>query len=568
MPASMTGPQGGDPPTSLLLVDQGAATTNVTLFAGASILRLIGGMTIPHGGSPEAVGELLAAAIPVATNTNRARHHAVYYGGSADLPRAALRISSAFHLPVVVIDIGAAAGRFAAATPGRLGTAIELDAAALSPRQATERRRRTDFVIASVGGTSRARIADQLGDLSDAPLRDRSPEADRTRTAATAGAISRLGEELRLRGEAIEQGSLIVVTGFAARMIAEGLLSLESLAPILPIGRSRVLLDPFATAGALGSIDLAEGLATQLICDPRGDLLLPGGDLLCLDGGGVEVSVDGRATMLGDDEALHLPIGIGEVAHVELRRGDTFVEAHLSGGVGGAAIVVGAPPPRVALHPLPSESARFEPISAPIQLLPAAPGGRDLIAGRRLLGDAVTGNVVSLMGDPDSRGWEAARAAGILAVANASPETVLRARAVGVRGLIVGSLSDGEIEALSGSLDRRIAAAVATLPFGLLVLAARSAPGEGAAKLIERLDGAEVSFSAEPPGLVARGRVVRDASDAPRGVDVAIVGGQHVGRRGYWRGIADQRSGDPIAAIEFDGVIVGLPLGDVQRLDA
>ena len=106
MPASMTGPQGGDPPTSLLLVDQGAATTNVTLFAGASILRLIGGMTIPHGGSPEAVGELLAAAIPVATNTNRARHHAVYYGGSADLPRAALRISSAFHLPVVVIDIG------------------------------------------------------------------------------------------------------------------------------------------------------------------------------------------------------------------------------------------------------------------------------------------------------------------------------------------------------------------------------------------------------------------------------------------------------------------------------
>ena len=105
-------------------------------------------------------------------------------------------------------------------------------------------------------------------------------------------------------------------------------------------------------------------------------------------------------------------------------------------------------------------------------------------------------------------------------------------------------------------------------PFGLLVLAARSAPGEGAAKLIERLDGAEVSFSAEPPGLVARGRVVRDASDAPRGVDVAIVGGQHVGRRGYWRGIADQRPGDPLAAIELDGVIVGLPLGDVQRLDA
>ena len=207
-------------------------------------------------------------------------------------------------------------------------------------------------------------------------------------------------------------------------------------------------------------------------------------------------------------------------------------------------------------------------VSAPIDLLPEASGGSDLIAGRRLLGDAAAGRVVAVTGDPDSRGWEAARVAGILAVAEASPETVLRARAVGVRGLIVGSLSDGEIEALSSSLDRRIAAAVATLPFGLLVLGARSASGEGAARLIERLDGAEVSFSADPPGLIARGRVVRDASDAPRGADVAIIGGQHAGRRGFWRGIVDLRPGDPIAAIELDGAITGMPLGEIQRLEA
>ena len=172
------------------------------------------------------------------------------------------------------------------------------------------------------------------------------------------------------------------------------------------------------------------------------------------------------------------------------------------------------------------------------------------------------------MGDPDSRGWEAAREAGILAVAKASPETVLRARAVGVRGLIVGSLSDGEIEALSGSLERRIAAAVATLPFGLLVLAARSASSEGAAPLISQLDGADVGLSADPPGLVVRGTMVRDAGQGPRGADVAIVGGPYAGRRGYWRGLADPRPGDPIAAIEVEGAIIGLPLGEVQRLDA
>ena len=399
-------------------------------------------------------------------------------------------------------------------------------------------------------------------------MRDRSPEGDRTRTAAVAGAIARLGEELRSGGVSIEQGSIIVVTGFAARLIADSVLPLASLAPLLPIGRSRVLLDPFATAGALGSMDLPEEHAAELIRDPRGDLLLPGGDLLCIDGGGIQVSVDGLVTPLDDDAVSHLSLVIGEVARIEIRRGGVSGEALLSGGVGGATIVVGTPSLRVALHPAPSGSTRIDPISAPITLLPEAPGGSDLIAARRLLGDEVAGRVVALSGDPDSRGWEAARDAGILAVAKASPETVLRARAVGVRGLIVGSLSDGEIEALSGSLDRRIAAAVATLPFGLLVLAARSASGDGAAQLIERLDGAEVTFSSEPPGLVARGRVVRDASDAPRGADVAIVGGQHVGRRGYWRGIADPRPGDPIAAIELDGVIIGLPLGDAQRLDA
>ena len=558
----------GDPSASILLVDDGAATTNVTLVAGAPTRRLVGGMTLPRGGSPEAVRELLAIADRESSRATPARGPAIIRGGSAELPRAAFRIATALGLPVALVDIGATSGRYASAAPGQLGAAIDLAAAALSPRQAIERRRRADVVIASIQATSRAMVADQLGDLCDAPLRDRSPHADRIRTAAAVGALSRLGEELRAVDIAIEQGSLVVVTGFAARNIADGRMPLASLAPLLPIGRSRILLDPFATAGPLGSAEFGDGQAVEFIRDRCGELFHPGGDLLCIEEGEIVVSVDGRSAPLGVGEVLSVPVAMGEVVHAEIRRGDAIAEAHLSGGVGGAAIVVGVPTIAVALNPAPSETAMPSPYPAQIGLIAPLPGGRDLIPGRRLLGDSVSGRVVALMGDPDSRGWEAAREAGILAVAKASPETVLRARAVGVRGLIVGSLSDGEIEALSGSLERRIAAAVATLPFGLLVLAARSASSEGAAPLISQLDGADVGLSADPPGLVVRGTMVRDAGQGPRGADVAIVGGPYAGRRGYWRGLADPRPGDPIAAIEVEGAIIGLPLGEVQRLDA
>ena len=59
----------------------------------------------------------------------------------------------------------------------------------------------------------------------------------------------------------------------------------------------------------------------------------------------------------------------------------------------------------------------------------------------------------------------------LLALVAVSPETVLRARAVGIRGVVVGSLSDGEREALSASIDRRVAAGVAASIYGSRVTA-------------------------------------------------------------------------------------------------
>lgn len=571
---------------ALLFVDEGSATTNVALFAAeGDVVELAGGLSLPRGGSPEAAADVLRslAREEIASRLKRAVLE-VHRGGGADLARAAHRIAIALQLPVALVDIGVQAGRYVAASPHGIDFACTVSEAAIAPRDAAERRRRADVAIASIHGANRATVADQLGDLADTPLRDRGPQSDQVRSAAIAGAIVRLAEEVAAVPAAASTdtnpataailGRPLIVTGAAARLLENGAIPLSTLAPLLPLGRSRILLEPLGVLSVLGAASLSDAPIASLLRSGAEELLIPGGDLLILtddlrDGAGiVNVTAPMVRASLRRGESLRLPLGAGASASVELSRGDARGEARLFGGVAGAEIVVGAYAPPISPLAHDARGTKVRPISAPIELLPPASGGGDFITARRLLGDPVSGRVVALDNEPDSAGWEAAREAGILAIANASPETVLRARAVGVRGLIVGSLSDGEIDAIGGSLDRRIAAAVATLPFGLLILAARRAIGDGAERAIRHLDGAEVLLSAEPPGLVAKGRVVRDVSDAARDADVVIVGGEHAGRRGHWRGIADPRSADPLAAIEVDGALVALPFGELQRLRA
>ena len=549
---------------TLRFIDEGEATTDVALMVDrGSRLDLAGALSLPRGGGIDAATELLSrtAGLGMVTET--------YRGGAADLPRATVRAAVALQLPVALLDIGAAAGRLIAARPSGVTLEIDLAEAALAPVDAVERRRRADTVIAAIEAANRAAVTDQLGDLVDAPLRDRDVASDQLRAAATAGAVARIGEELASRGGVIETGSVLIVGGVAARRIADGTLSLATLAPVLPVGRTRVLLEPLGVLAALGGGTLTDERAVELLRAGAQELFLPAGDLLHIADAPVRVVTAIRSSSLGAGEALRLTLPVGSEMEIEIATDESAGAVRLHGGLAGAAIVVGVTAPRLAPLALPPRAPKIRPIAAPIELLPEAPGGGgDFIAARRLLGDEVTGRVLAFDSDPDSRGWEEARAAGILAIAQASPETVLRARAVGVRGLIVGSLSDGEIEALGGSLDRRIAAAVATLPFGLLVLGARRSMNGVAARILERLDGVEVRLSAAPAGLVANGRVVREASDAARDADVAIVGGQHAGRRAHWRGIADPCPGDPIAAVELDGALIGIPFGDLQRLRA
>jgi hypothetical protein len=51
-------------------------------------------------------------------------------------------------------------------------------------------------------------------------------------------------------------------------------------------------------------------------------------------------------------------------------------------------------------------------------------------------------------------------------------------------------------------------------------------------------------------------------------VDTVVIGGPRAGSYGTWRGLADVQSSDPQGAVEIDGELVVLPLGDLQRLVA
>jgi hypothetical protein len=268
------------------------------------------------------------------------------------------------------------------------------------------------------------------------------------------------------------------------------------------------------------------------------------------------------------DEVLEFDVSAGEAAEIEVEVEGRFVSTSLRGGLAGVCIVRGAPSVDAEHAPVVERPARVLPITAPLELLPRSASATGGLGGRLLLGDEVEGSLHFSAAEPDSRGWAAAHEAGILAVVSVSPETVLRARAVGIRGLVVGSLSDGEREALSASIDRRVAAGVAPAPFGLLILGGRRESDEWAAELgkaLAALHGSGVRLERHPAGLTTS--AAGGAAERP-GVDTVVIGGPRAGSYGTWRGLADALSSDPQGAVEINGDLVVLSLGDLQRLTA
>jgi hypothetical protein len=332
-----------------------------------------------------------------------------------------------------------------------------------------------------------------------------------------------------------------------------------------------VLLDVSGVLAALGTEQLTEATGADLVRATADQLFVPAGDLLVVaNHADDEVLVRARSEehALPSDDALELVLQRGEIVDVEVEIAGHMILTSLRGGLTGACVVRGNPLVDVPQTPVVARPAKVLSIEAPLALLPRSASATGGLGGRLLLGDEVEGSLYFSATEPDSRGWAAAHVAGILAVVSVSPETVLRARAVGIRGLVVGSLSDGEREALSASIDRRVAAGVALAPFGLLILGGRRESDEWAAELgkaLQALNGSDVRLERHPAGLTAS---ATRAGRAQVGVDTVVIGGPLAGSYGTWRGLADAQPSDPHGALEINGDLVVLPLGDLQRLTA
>lgn len=441
---------------------------------------------------------------------------------------------------------------------------------ALIPTDAVERRRRCDAVLRSIGDRDRAPVADRLGDIADRPMSGRDAAGDQIRVAASIDAIESIKERLDDQGAAVT-AEVLIVTGQLAAYLSSGAVPLVAMSPLVALGRTTVLLDRAGVLAALGTEQLNEATGADLARATAEQLLTPAGDLLVIadhPGAVVLVRAGDEEHALPSDEVLEFDVRAGEVADIEVEVEGRLVRSSLRGGSAGICVVRGAPFVHVSHVPLRSTPPRVLPVDAPLALLPRSASATGGLGGRLLLGDEVEGRLHFSASEPDSRGWAAAHEAGILAVVSVSPETVLRARAVGIRGVVVGSLSDGEREALSASIDRRVAAGVAPAPFGLLILGGRRESDEWAAELGKALHGmhnSAVRLERHPAGLTA--------SAAQRGgerldVDTVVIGGPLAGSYGIWRGMADLQLSDPQGAVEINGDLVALPLGDLQRLTA
>ena len=217
------------------------------------------------------------------------------------------------------------------------------------------------------------------------------------------------------------------------------------------------------------------------------------------------------------------------------------------------------------------------------EVMAVRPGGevRLRVAGRALRGAFAAGvpahGQLELATDPfgDLRpgGIDVGRAGSILVVgARIDAEALTRARAMGVRGIVVASLPGKDLRDFRASERRQRASLHPSQPFGVLVLdgTVRRAIPTPIAALLERIAGREVSLLVDPPALVFEATDdevpdidddwVRVRSGPSAGIEGRLVG--PAGLRRFDRGIHLES-----ALVAVDGrAPVAIPIGDLERL--
>jgi len=175
-------------------------------------------------------------------------------------------------------------------------------------------------------------------------------------------------------------------------------------------------------------------------------------------------------------------------------------------------------------------------------------------------------------GELRAGGIDVGRSGSILVVGSRiDAEALTRARAMGVRGIVVASLPGKELRDFQASERRQRAALHPTPPFGVLVLegATRRRIPSPVMALFEALTGREVSLLVDPPALVFDDADLELPPVAADWVHVrsgpsAGAEGRVVAVTGLRRFAANVMLEAARVAIDGEGV-VDLPLGDLER---
>lgn len=197
------------------------------------------------------------------------------------------------------------------------------------------------------------------------------------------------------------------------------------------------------------------------------------------------------------------------------------------------------------------------------------------LAGAFVAGSATMGRLERVGGEAGLRGaLDIGRAGAILAVdGRIDSEAIIRARAMGVRGLVVSGLADKDLRDLDASDARQRASLQPLPPFAVLVLdgVLRSGIPAPVMALLAALEGSEVGIVVDPPRLIfdlpADGL---PAAAVPSPDWVRVRAGERSGREGRWLGCVGLRrfaAGVHLeaAAIAIDDETVILPIADLER---
>ncbi|HEY7132166.1 MAG TPA: hypothetical protein VH440_07925 [Candidatus Limnocylindrales bacterium] len=150
-------------------------------------------------------------------------------------------------------------------------------------------------------------------------------------------------------------------------------------------------------------------------------------------------------------------------------------------------------------------------------------------------------------------------------------EALTRARAMGVRGVVVSGLAGKERRDFLASESRQRAALHRLPPFAVLILdgVIRRPIAGPIAAILEALAGRTVAISVDPPALVFDVPEIEIA--APPSDHVRVRSGEHAGEEGRWAGLAGNRRFAGGTFLEAGWVIFGddpplpVPLADLER---